>query len=328
MAQASNLIDLILRLLKDPAALAEFQQNPDAVLAACGASNVSPEDVHDALVLADDKDDDNHNNNNNNNNKDDNGGHHGHHVPPPPHAEPGESDHDAAVRYIKEYVTNNYVDDRDTNIDNSVNQQIHTDGGDVDQLIHTTSTTASGDGAVAAAGDIDGSQVTTGDDNQIGDGNIRGDGNVQGDHNNAVNGDHNTTAFGSGAANSADIDHASVSGGGALSVGGAGHRRAAQHRRPPGPRDHRHDKGRHRPLVQRSRRVDGRLAQQQRRPLLGRLAQRGRQQRAKRQHAARRAPCLTHGHRGSSLAVMRRPAPPSLGWRGRALWRATERGRP
>ena len=26
--------------------------------------------------------------------------------------------------------------------------------------------------------------------------------------------------------------------------------------------------------------------------------------------------------------MMRRPAPPSLGWRGRALWRATERGRP
>jgi hypothetical protein len=215
MAQASNLIDLILRLLKDPAALAEFQQNPDAVLAACGASNVSPEDVHDALVLADDKDDDN----DNKHNKDDNGGHHGHHVPPPPHPEPGESGHDAAVRYIKEYVTNNYVDDRDTNIDNSVNQQIHTDGGDVDQLIHTTSTTASGDGAVAAAGDIDGSQVTTGDDNQIGDGNIRGDGNVQGDDNHVVSGDHNTTAFGSGAANSADIDHASVSGGGALSVG-------------------------------------------------------------------------------------------------------------
>ncbi len=214
MAQASNLIDLILRLLKDPAALAEFQQNPDAVLAACGASNVSPEDVHDALVLADDKHDDN------DHNKDDNGGHHGHHVPPPPHAEPGESDHDAAVRYIKEYVTNNYVDDRDTNIDNSVNQQIHTDGGDVDQLIHTTSTTASGDGAVAAAGDIDGSQVTTGDDNQIGDGNIRGDGNVQGDDNHVVSGDHNTTAFGSGAANNATIDHASVGGGGALSVGG------------------------------------------------------------------------------------------------------------
>ncbi len=214
MDSARNLIDLIARLLKDPAALAEFQQNPDAVLAACGASNVSPADVHDALVLADDKDDPDPDP------KHDNDGHHSHHVPPPPHPEPGESAHDAAVRYIKEYVTNNYVDDRDTNIDNSVNQQIHTDGGDVDQLIRTTSSTASGDGAVAAAGNVDGSTVTTGHNNQVGEGNIRGDGNVQGDHNDAVSGDHNTTAFGSGAANSADIDHASVSGGGALSVGG------------------------------------------------------------------------------------------------------------
>jgi len=210
MDAAENLIDLILRLLRDPAALAEFQQNPDAVLAACGASDVSAEDVHDALVLADDDDDDN-------------GGHHDHHdhhVPPPPRPHPGESDHDAAVRYIKEYVTNNYVDDRDTSIDNSVNQQIHTDGGDVDQLIRTTSTTASGDGAVATAGDIDHSQVTTGDGNQIGDDNIRGDGNVLGQGNHVVSGDHNTTAFGTGAAGSTSIDHASVDDGSALSVSG------------------------------------------------------------------------------------------------------------
>jgi len=235
MAQASNLIDLILRLLKDPAALAEFQQNPDAVLAACGATTVSPEDVHDALVLADDHND--HNDKDHGGNGDDNGGgngggnggHHGHHghVPPPPHPHPGESEHEAAVRYIKEYVTNNYVDDRDTNVDNSVNQQIHTDGGDVDQIIRTTSSTASGDRAVSAAGNIDHAAVTTGDDNQIGENNIRGDGNVQGDHDQVTSGDHNTTAFGSGAANSATIGHASVDGGGALSVSGPAH--ADQH---------------------------------------------------------------------------------------------------
>ncbi len=208
MDAANNLIELILRLLKDPAALAEFQENPDAVLAACGASDVSAEDVHDALVLANDDDDDN------------NGGHHNHHVPPPPHPRPGESDHDATVRYIKEYVTNNYVDDRDTSVDNSVNQQIDTGGGDLDQDIRTSSSTASGDGAVAAGGDIRNSTVTSGDGNQIGENNIRGDGNVQGEGNDVVSGDHNTTAFGSGAANSADIGHASVSGGGALSVAG------------------------------------------------------------------------------------------------------------
>jgi hypothetical protein len=208
MDAANNLIELILRLLKDPAALAEFQENPDAVLAACGASGATTEDVHDALVLADDRDD-----------KDDNNGGHHHHVPPPPHPRPGESDHDATVRYIKEYVTNNYVDDRDTSVDNSVNQQIHADG-DVDQVIRTTSSTASGDGAVSAGGDIRDSTVTSGDGNQVGDGNIRGDGNVQGEGNDVVSGDHNTTAFGTGAANSADIGHTSVSGGGALSVAG------------------------------------------------------------------------------------------------------------
>ncbi len=209
-AAASNLIDLILKLLNDPQALAEFQQNPDAVLAACGAADVSPADVHDALVLADDQEGDFSRE------------HHSgsHNPPPPPHPHPGESDHDAAVRYINEYVTNNYVDDRDTTVDNSVNQQIDTGGGDFDQTIHNTNTTASGDGAVAAGGNIDGSTVTTGNDNQVGDGNIKGDGNVQGHDNDVVSGDHNTTAFGTGAANSANIDHASVSGGGALSVGG------------------------------------------------------------------------------------------------------------
>jgi hypothetical protein len=212
MDAAHNLIELILRLLKEPAALAEFQADPDAVLAACGASGATVEDVHDALVLSDDRDD--------KDDRDDDGGHHNHHVPPPPHPRPGESDHDATVRYIKEYVTNNYVDDRDTSVDNSVNQQIDTGGGDVDQIIRTTSSTASGDGAVAAGGDIRNSTVTSGDGNQIGENNIRGDGNVQGEGNDVVSGDHNTTAFGSGAANSADIGHASVSGGGALSVAG------------------------------------------------------------------------------------------------------------
>ena len=101
-----------------------------------------------------------------------------------------------------------------------MNQQIHTDGGDLTQDIETHSTTASGDGAVAAGDDIRDSTITSGDGNQVGDDNIRGDGNVQGEGNDVVNGDHNTTAFGAGAANSADIEHASVSGGGALSVGG------------------------------------------------------------------------------------------------------------
>ena len=66
-------------------------------------------------------------------------------------------------------------------VDNSVNQQIDTGGGDFDQDIRHPAPTASGDGAVAAGGDIRNSTVTSGDGNQVGDDNIRGDGNVQGD---------------------------------------------------------------------------------------------------------------------------------------------------
>ena len=230
-------------------------------------------------------------------------------MPPPPHPHPGESEHDAAVRYIKEYVTNNYVDDRDTNIDNSVNQQIHTDGGDVDQIIRTTSSTASGDGAVSAAGNIDHAAVTTGDDNQIGENNIRGDGNVQGDHDHVVSGDHNTTAFGSGAANSATIDHASVDGGGALSVSG------------PATADQHNSEYHQVSDTSDTTKVDvdhsfndhadttTRLAQQRRGSLHGRLARRRRQQRAQQQLVAGRTPGLTLRHRGSSLAAMRRRGP-------------------
>src|SRR4249919_3375773 len=100
----NSLVELILKLLNDPQALAEFREHPDAALAACGASDVSPADIHDALVLADDQDGDFSREH-----------HSGAHLPPPahPHPHPGETEHEAAVRYINEYFTNNYVDDRD-----------------------------------------------------------------------------------------------------------------------------------------------------------------------------------------------------------------------
>ena len=43
--------------------------------------------------------------------------------------------HQEAVEHLSRYVTNNFVDDRDTTVDNSVNQQIDTHGGDFDQDI-------------------------------------------------------------------------------------------------------------------------------------------------------------------------------------------------
>jgi len=197
MTTSTSLIDLIMSLLRDPAQRAAFQDDPEGFLASCG--DISPEDVKDAIDLADDRD--SHS-----------GGNHIHVPPAPhPHPHPGESDHEAAVRYLNTYVTNNYtVDDRD--IDNSIHQDIDTDGGDFDQDIRNVSN--SGDGAVVAGDDIDDSTITTGNNNQVGDNNVQGAGNVVGDNNNAVTGDDNTTGFGSG-------EVSSVGGGVSVGAGGA-----------------------------------------------------------------------------------------------------------
>ena len=105
-----------------------------------------PDDVKDALELIRDQDDDGDSNSRDS-------GHTVHVAPPsdPPEPRDGETEHEAAVRYLNTYVTNNYIDDRDTIVDNSVNQQIDTGGGDFDQDIDIDSNVASGDGAVAAA---------------------------------------------------------------------------------------------------------------------------------------------------------------------------------
>jgi hypothetical protein len=218
MTTSTSLLDLLLNLFRDPEAMAAFKDDPNGYLAPCG--DISPDDVHDALMLLNDNQDasfDREYNTGSNHS----GGNHVH-VPPPPAPEKheGESDHEATVRYLNTYITNNYVDDRDTIIDNSVNQQIDTGGGDFDQDIDIDSTAATGDGAVAAGDDIEGSNIVTGDDNQVGDGNISGDGNVVGDDNDVVSGDNNTSAFGDGDANNTSLEDVEVSDGGALAVGG------------------------------------------------------------------------------------------------------------
>jgi hypothetical protein len=215
MTTSTSLLELLLSLLRDPSALAAYRDDPEGFLSSCG--DVSPEDIREALVLLQDNQDADFSRDYNT------GGNHIH-VPPPPPAprpEPGESDHEAAVRYLNEYVTNNYIDDSDTIVDNSVNQQIDTDGGDFDQDIDVDSTVASGDGAVAAGDDIEGSEIVTGDENVVGDDNVTGDDNITGDGNQAVIGDDNTTAFGDGDATSAEIDgDVTVDDGSSLAVGG------------------------------------------------------------------------------------------------------------
>jgi hypothetical protein len=213
MTNTISLYELILNLLRDPKALEDFRDDPDAYLASCG--DFSADDVKDAIELIRDSDDDDGHSGRD-------GGHPVHVAPPsnPPEPRDGETEHEAAVRYLNTYVTNNYIDDRDTITDNSINQQIDNRGGVFDQDIDVDSNVASGDGAVAAD-DITDSNVVTGDDNVVGDGNITGDDNVVGEGNEVVQGDDNTTSFGDGDATSTDIGgDVTIGEGGGFASGG------------------------------------------------------------------------------------------------------------
>ena len=219
MAESLSILEFLQKMIDDAGLRDWFAKDPQGALADHGLKDVSPEDVRDAIVLADDSQTADFS-------RSYDTGFHG--TLPAAHAashngghSEGHSEgHKEAVEHLSRFITNNFVDDRDTTVDNSTNQQVNTHGGDFDQEIDVHSTVASGDGAVAAGGDIRDSTVTTGDNNQVGDGNIKGDNNVQGDDNQVVHGDGNTTAFGEGDATSANLHNVDVSGGGALSVGG------------------------------------------------------------------------------------------------------------
>lgn len=106
---------------------------------------------------------------------------------------PGHAPIDDAVREIQ-YITNNFttinetnttnIDDRDTNIDNSVRQVLNTGGGDVDQqfVSSVVSGDVEGDGNAVGLGNTalsgDGSAFGTGAAVQSGDGNVAGIGNT------------------------------------------------------------------------------------------------------------------------------------------------------
>src|SRR5882757_8702065 len=178
MATSTSLLDWLLDLLRDPDARAAFLRDPDGYLNECGFHDVSSADVHDTLSLISEND---HSNN-----------HHGVHYPPPSHDYHGGS----AGHYLNSYITNNYttIEEHNTNIDNSVHQDIDTHGGDFHQVIDNDPVVASGDGSVAAGGDIRDSTLTTGNGN--------------------------ATAFGSGDATNADLGHTNIGDGGSLSIGG------------------------------------------------------------------------------------------------------------
>jgi len=191
---SENLLDWILSLLRDPEARADFLNDPNAYASDHGFDHLSSADVYDALCLASD-DSSSYSN-------------HGTHYPAPRDYDHGS--HDDGSHYLRDYITNNYttIEQHNTYVDDSVHQNIDTGGGDFHQVIDNDPVIASGDGAVAAGGDIKDSTVTT------------GSGNVVGNDNQAVTGDHNTTAFGSGDATNANLGHTSIGDGGSLSLGG------------------------------------------------------------------------------------------------------------
>jgi len=194
---ATSLLEFLRELLGDADLRQQFESDPQGTLNANGLGNVSSADLHDGLSLMCDSSE----------HDSDNGHGGGHHV-----AAPQPVDHDQSpIEYLRTYVTNNYtVDDRD--IDNSIHQNIDNEGGTFNQDIHNVSN--SGDGAVVAGDDIDGSTITTGDHNQVGDGNVSGEHNTVGDGNEVVSGENNTAGFGSG-------DVSSVGGGVSVGAGGA-----------------------------------------------------------------------------------------------------------
>jgi hypothetical protein len=195
MAASTSLIEWILDLFRDPHARAAFQANPEQYAAEHGFDQVSAADVHDALCVAAD-DEPAHSSRH----------HEGHHLSAPQHYD----HHESAAHYLDHYITNNYttIVEHNTNIDDSVHQNIDTHGGDFHQVIDNDPVVASGDGAVAAGGNIDHSTVTS------------GDGNVVGDDNHATTGDDDTTAFGSGDATNANLHDVHTGSGSGLSFGG------------------------------------------------------------------------------------------------------------
>jgi hypothetical protein len=142
---ADALIEFIMSLLRDPAAVEEFDANPTGMLASNGLSDVCADDVRAVAPVVIDRPDV--------------------HPTPPPPPKPYPND---VIKEIKS-ITNNFVtiDNRATIVDQSVNQCIWTEGGDVTQIFDNEAIVASGDEAVAAGDDalVDNSET----DIEVGD---------------------------------------------------------------------------------------------------------------------------------------------------------------
>lgn len=131
---ADALIAFILSLLRDPAAAAEFDAAPQAMLANKGLEGACTDDVKAVKPVIVD------------------------HpqvmpkpVPPPPPPDTPDEVVKEITRIVNQFTMT--VDNRSTIVDQSVNQNIWTEGGDVTQLFDQDAVVASGDGSVAAGDD-------------------------------------------------------------------------------------------------------------------------------------------------------------------------------
>lgn len=129
---ANSIIEFILSLLRDPAAMAELKDDPDGTLARNKMEGVCADDVRAVAPVIYDRPDVVPK---------------AHHTPPPP------SDNDVVNEITR--ITSNWtwVDNRATIVDQSVNQNIWTEGGDVTQVFDQTAGVASGDDSVASGDD-------------------------------------------------------------------------------------------------------------------------------------------------------------------------------
>uniref|UniRef100_UPI000FDC694D IniB N-terminal domain-containing protein n=1 Tax=Microbacterium sp. CPCC 204701 TaxID=2493084 RepID=UPI000FDC694D len=130
---ANSIIEFILSLLRDPAAMAALKDDPEGTLSRNRMEGLCADDVRAVAPVIYDRPDVVPK---------------AHHTPPPP------SDNDVVneISRITSHWT--WVDSRSTIVDQSVNQNIWTEGGDVTQVFDQSAGVASGDGSVASGDDI------------------------------------------------------------------------------------------------------------------------------------------------------------------------------
>ncbi|WP_396668784.1 IniB N-terminal domain-containing protein [Microbacterium sp. R86528] len=130
---ANAIIDFILSLLRDPDALAQFEQDPEGTLASNGLDCVDVSAIRAAAPVVYDRPE----------------------VAVKPIIPPASTHHNEIVReYSNMAQTFTWLDNRATIVDQSTNQNIWTEGGDVDQVFDQVAGVASGDAALAAGDDI------------------------------------------------------------------------------------------------------------------------------------------------------------------------------